>query len=152
MGPSLEQAGIDNNSSMSGRTPRRTKATTPPFERSANRRFPNLSRLPIRLVLIYLLLTFSGFILGPFNWPVDNWTILIGFLAAVTLALYAGFRLAIAAPALGTPFTPWRLFVLAGAIANIGILFPSAYFYTGKMPWDILIALQDQQAAYQELQ
>jgi hypothetical protein len=152
MRPSPEQASIDGASSVRGRKPRRSKATTQPFDRSANRRFRNLSKLPVRLILIYLLLTFSAFVLGPFDWPVDNWTTLIGFLAAVTLALYAGFRMAIAAPALGTHFADWRLFVLAGAIANIGILFPSAYFYTGKMPWDILIALQDQQVAYQELQ
>jgi hypothetical protein len=152
MTPSLEQAGIDNTAFERGQKPRSDETITLPSERPANNRFRSLNRLPIRLVLSYLGLTFSAFILGPFDWPVNNWAVLVGFLAAVTLALYAGFRVAIAGQALGKPLSNWRVVILAGAIANIGILFPSAYLYTGKMPWDILTALQDQQAAYQELQ
>jgi hypothetical protein len=104
------------------------------------------------LTLAYLGVTIIAFVAGPFDWPVDNWTTLLCFLAAVTLAMYGGFRLALTRPAVGAPFDGWRLVIVLGAIANVVILFPAAYAYTGKMPWDVFSALRDQQAAYEELQ
>jgi hypothetical protein len=112
----------------------------------------NIERLPIRLVLFYVAGTVFIFAFGPFDWPVENWPTLLGFLAATMLALWLGFRWAVARSVVETSFGRWRSIVVFGAAASMIVLFVSAPIYTGRMPWQVLSALRDQGAAYEALQ
>jgi hypothetical protein len=111
-----------------------------------------IERFPIRVVLFYVATTVFVFIYGPFDWPVENWSLLLGFLATTMLALWLGFRLAVARRATGTSFDSWRGIIVFGAAAGVVILFVAAPVYTGRKPWEVLSALSDQGAAYQALQ
>jgi hypothetical protein len=111
-------------------------------------KFTRIQRLPIWLVLFYVATTVFAFVFGPFDWPVENWTTLFGFLAATMLTLWLGFRLTVARTAAGTSFVGWPHVVGFGAAASIIILFVAAPIYTGKMPWEVLDALRDQGGAY----
>ena len=115
-------------------------------------RITNIQRLPIRLVLGYVAATVFVFVYGPFDWPIDNWGTLFGFLAVTMLALWLGFRWAVARTAAGTSFGGWRSVIVFGAAASVIILFVAAPVYTGRMPWEILEALSDQGAAFRNLQ
>ena len=115
-------------------------------------KFTRIQRLPIRLVIFYIAATVFAFIFGPFDWSIDNWTTLLGFLAATTLALWLGFRRAVERTAAGTSFVGWRHVITLGAVASLIILFVAAPVYTGRTPWEVLDALRDQGAAYRALQ
>jgi len=115
-------------------------------------RIAHIQRLPIRLVLGYVAATVFVFVYGPFDWPIDNWAVLFGFLAATMLALWLGFRWAVARTAAETSFGGWRHVVVLGAAASVIILFVAAPVYTGRMPWQVLDALRDPYDAYRNLQ
>jgi hypothetical protein len=115
-------------------------------------RSASIQRLPIRLVLGYFAATLFVFVYGPFDWPIDNWASLLGFLAATMLALWLGFRWTVARTAAETSFVGWRRVIILGAIASFIILFVAAPVYTGKMPWQVLDALRDPGAAYHDFQ
>lgn len=116
------------------------------------RRFAAVARLPIRLTLFYVAATLFIFAFGPFDWPVDDWPLLLGFMAAATVALWLGFRLALAQPATAAASAPWPQIIRFGAAMSVIVLFAAAPVYTGKMPWQVLSALQDQGAAYDAMQ
>src|SRR5262249_14179636 len=111
-----------------------------------------IRRLPIRLVLCYVAATLFTFAFGPFDWPVDNWPALLGFLTATMLALWLGFRWAVTRTAVGSSFDKWRLVIALGAAASLVILMVAAPVYTGRMPWQVLDALREQGAAYEAMQ
>jgi hypothetical protein len=114
--------------------------------------FPNIERLPIRVVLLYVAVTFFVFILGPFEWPVDNWVSLIAFLALSMACLWVGFRYEIArGPSECTAIDP-RWIIILGSVAAVALLFVAAPVYTGKTPWQVFDALRDQGGAYSALQ
>jgi hypothetical protein len=115
-------------------------------------RTANIERLPIRLVLGYVAATVFVFVFGPFDWPIDNWPTLLGFLAATMVACWLGFRWAVARTAAQTSFDGWQRVVILGAIASMAILFVAAPVYTGRMPWEVLEALRDPGAAYHAFQ
>ncbi len=119
-------------------------------------KFNGIARFPIRLTLFYVAATLFVFAFGPFDWPVDNWLILLGFMAAVMLALWLGFRFALARPAAAgschPSCDPWRQIILFGSAMSVIILFVAAPVYTGRMPWEVLSALGDQGAAYDAMQ
>ena len=115
-------------------------------------RVTNIQRLPIHLVLCYVAATVFVFVFGPFDWPIDNWATLFGFLAVTMLALWLGFRRAVARTAAGTSFGGWRHVIVFGATASVIILFVAAPIYTGRMPWQVLDALRDPYSAYRGLQ
>jgi hypothetical protein len=126
--------------------------TAPNGSKRMSTKTTNIERLPIRLVLFYVAVTVFVFIFGPFDWPVENWPTLLGFLAGTMFALWLGFRWAVARTVVGTPFGGWRRIMVFGAAASLIILFVTAPIYTGRMPWDVLSALRDQGAAYEALQ
>ena len=115
-------------------------------------RITTIQRLPIRLVLGYVAATLFVFVFGPYDWQIDNWGTLLGFLAVTMLALWFGFRWAVSRPAEGTSFGAWRPVIVFGAAASVIILFVAAPVYTGRMPWEVLEALSDQGAAYRNFQ
>jgi hypothetical protein len=108
--------------------------------------------LPIRVALVYFASTFLVFVFSPFDWPVDDWVLLIGFLSACMGLLWAGFRFAVTGrPVQCLRLQPRRIIVIA-ATAALAVLFIAAPIYTGKMPWQVFEALRDQGAAYSSLQ
>jgi hypothetical protein len=114
--------------------------------------FRRIARLPIRLTLLYVGATAFVFAFGPFDWPVDNWAILIAFMIAVMVALWFGFRIALALPAGSAAPIRWKWILLVGTITSVVVLFVVAPVYTGRMPWQMIGALQDQGAAYASFQ
>jgi len=115
-------------------------------------RLTAIERLPIRLVILYVAATVFVFMFGPFDWPVENWPTLLSFLSATMLAMWLGFRFAVARRATGTTFGGWGRIIAFAASASLLILFVAAPIYTGRMPWEVLSALSDQGAAYRAFQ
>src|SRR5215813_13589000 len=111
-------------------------------------KFPNIERLPIRVVLFYVAVTFFIFIFGPFEWPVDNWASLIAFLALSMACLWVGFRYAISSAPRECGAIDPRWIIILGSVAAVALLFIAAPVYTGKMPWQVLDALREQGSAY----
>src|SRR5262245_53704313 len=96
-------------------------------------KFKHIARLPIWLVLFYVAATFFAFVYGPYDWPVENWTTLFVFLAVTMLAVWLGFRWAVAKTATGTSFGRWRLVIVLGTVASVIVLFVATPVYTGRM-------------------
>ncbi len=115
-----------------------------------------MTRLPLLLVLGYVVATFALFLLWPINWPIYNaadWARLIGYVglcfAAVIVAALTGSAGAtrVTAP---LPFT--TVLLVTGALISALLLTPSCQAYTGRAPWEVLDALRDQGGAYRRLQ
>ena len=113
--------------------------------------FASLRYLPLQLGMLYLGLTLMLFFFGPFEWPMSNGGVLLGFLLVSLLALSLGYTLGGYTQAPGCPLIHWRKCYRLGAFASIVLSFPSTYAYTGKWPWEVLSVLGDQGAAYQEM-
>lgn len=112
----------------------------------------SIETLPLWLVVSYFAGTVSLFFYGPFTWPISNADILLIFLFFVALALIVGFILgAMCDDRKPAPFRWWRAIFVAGGFLACVMIFPSAYVYTGRMPWDLLQALADQRAAYEAM-
>jgi hypothetical protein len=112
----------------------------------------DLRLLPLTLILIYFLATLALFFLGPLDWPIPNPAALTLFLAFVLIGIGTFYLVGAGGEAMGTPFRYWRTVIIVGAFLSIAILFPSAYFYAGKMPWQVIDAFRDQNAVYDALQ
>ncbi|HEN8799339.1 TPA: hypothetical protein U8251_001914 [Pseudomonas putida] len=111
----------------------------------------SLRLIPLWLGVLYLCATIALFFSGPFDWPVNNGGVVLGFLLITLLALALGYTLSGCAITPGRPLLNWRNCYRVGALASIVLLFPSTYVYTGKWPWEVLSVLGDQGAAYQEM-
>lgn len=112
----------------------------------------SIETLPLWLVTAYLAGTVLLFFYGPFDWPISNEFILVLFLVFVVLALQIGFFLGLSGSDREiAPFGHWRIVFVIGGVSACTIIFPSAYIYTGRMPWEILQALADQRAAYENM-
>jgi hypothetical protein len=108
---------------------------------------------PLVTVMAYLTLTIGLFLWGPLTWPVTNLGTLLIFLASALIGISVCY---VAGVTFGTAkesgLTRWRTVLVVGAISSCALLVPSAYFYAGMMPWNILDALRDQNATYQAFQ
>lgn len=125
-----------------------------PLTRARGYPFQNL---PLLLVMSFLFTVFAVFLIWPINWPIYNgwiWTLLIAYVALCLGALAFGYTAGRATDRRGTPlrsFGPVLPVIVGGAGCAIVLLFPSSYIYTGRWPWDVLAALQDQGDAYRSL-
>lgn len=112
----------------------------------------DLRLLPLALILVYFLATLALFFLGPLDWPIPNLAPLTLFLALALIGIGTFYLVGAGGEAVGTPFRYWRAVIIVGALLSIAILFPSAYFYANKMPWQVIDAFRDQNAVYAALQ
>jgi len=112
----------------------------------------DLRLLPLTLVLIYFLATLTLFFFGPLDWPVPDPVPLSLFLALALVGIATFYLFGAGGEASGTPFLYWKVVIVVGALLGIAILFPSAYFYANKMPWQVIDAFRDQNAVYAALQ
>jgi hypothetical protein len=115
-----------------------------------------LTRAPLYVAMGYVALSFVLFLAWPVDWPIFggwDWAMLGLY---VLLCLFALFVAAMAGSAgtaqLAAPLPRIPLLLLAGAAAAAVLLVPSCLAYTGRGPWDVLDALQNQGEAYHRLQ
>lgn len=108
--------------------------------------------LPIILVLTHLTISAAFFLLGPFEWPISNSETLTTFITAACLSIGCGYVLGARKEPRATSFPYLRQIYVIGAVTSCVMLFPSAYVYTGKMPWNVFSAIADQGLAYNEFQ
>lgn len=115
-----------------------------------------LTRAPIYLVMGYVVLTFALFLAWPVNWPIYggwDWAMLSLYVSLSFLALLSAAVVGSAGPAqLAAPLPAVPLLLVAGAAASAILLVPSCLAYTGRGPWEVLDALQNQGEAYRLLQ
>jgi hypothetical protein len=115
-----------------------------------------LTRVPLFAVLAYVALTFVLFLTWPIGWPIYStwdWLVLSGYVLACFFVLLAGAIAGSAGPTqLAAPLPAIPLVLVAGAAAAAALLVPSSLAYTGRGPWDVLDALQNQGEAYRRLQ
>jgi hypothetical protein len=110
--------------------------------------------LPIKIILSYLLLTLTIFMIGPINWfdleasdffliaffLLTCWALLAGgFLYGANQRVYPDFR---------KPFFTPRKVILIGAISNLLFIVPLTLIYTNKYPWDPSIFTTSQGEIY----
>ena len=107
--------------------------------------------MPINAGLCYLAVTFLVFVFGPIDYPVKNYFSIATYFVLVCLFLNYGFRAAVRQPVRASTLKISRAVFVSGAILAILILIPSSYYYTGKMPWEFLSAIEDQRSAYSSL-
>ena len=103
---------------------------------------------PLIALLSYLAATVLLFFAGPLPWPISNPLAVLGFLTAALAGVCAGYLIGVHGTPKGSPLTNWRVVIVAGAALAVILLFPSAYYFAAKMPWDILDAMSDQNAVY----
>ena len=99
----------------------------------------------------YIGFTFLLFLFGPIDFPPEHRLLVTGYMLLILLTMGIFYRLAIRSPSRASSFKKMKLFYIIGAIASIGLLVPSCYYYAGSMPWEILTALRNQKAVYAEL-
>lgn len=120
-------------------------------------RYP-YQNLPLLLIMSYLMTIFTLFLVWPINWQLFSgwaWAVLIAYVllsfAIITLTYRTG-----AAPGVRSARTPfasapvWPVIGI-GAAASIILLFPQSYIYTGRWPWEVGAALENQGEAYRQL-
>lgn len=107
-----------------------------------------LELLPLILIFAYLLATIWLFFEGPIPWPITNGKEVFVYLLLVLVVIFISFTFGVQAKVRKAELKPWKLVFLVGALGNVLLLFPSAYIYTGRMPWQLLEAFQNQNAAY----
>ena len=114
------------------------------------------TRLPLVLVLSYVVVTFLLFLAWPINWPIyraEDWTRLIAYVGACLLVIAAtAWTGSAGATRVTAPLPLLSPLLMAGAISAVLLLGPTTYTYTGRPPWQVLEALRDQGAAYKGLQ
>jgi len=115
-----------------------------------------MTRLPLLIVLGYVVGTFALFLIWPINWPiyhVVDWARLIAYVAlsfvVVGVAAIAGSK---GSTRVTAPLPQLRILMLVGAGSAALLLIPSCFAYTGHGPWEVLDALRDQGGAYRRLQ
>jgi hypothetical protein len=108
--------------------------------------------LPLVLIMTYLLATIALFCFGPLRWPVSNPGALSLFIGLALAGICAFNLMGSEGVPMGTPLANWRPVIISGAVLGIAILFPSAHYYSDKMPWQVVDALRDQNAVYEALQ
>ena len=118
---------------------------------TANAAPAGVNKLPLLLTLPYLLGTYALFWFGPFSWPVKATWVTTLYVPACFTALTLGFLVGLRAKPRVADLPMTHAFFLGGAIAALLLLVPTAYIYTGKLPWEAGSALADQQAAYSAL-
>lgn len=107
--------------------------------------------LPLLVGLGFLLFTFLLFLFGPIDYPVKNYLGVVTYFIVVLAVLNFGFRAGARRPAQGSRLEISRVVFVVGAVAALVLLVPSCYYYTGKMPWEALGAVQNQHLAYSSL-
>lgn len=111
-------------------------------------RFRNL---PSIIGVFYIAATFTLFIFGPIDYPVGNYIAISAYIFLFLAILYIGFRFGSIQVARESSLRNIRAIFFLGAISSIIILIPSTYYYTGKMPWEFMSAIEDQRSAYSSL-
>jgi hypothetical protein len=113
-------------------------------------------RAPLIAALSYIGVTFLLFLLWPINWPIygtGRWVSLIAYvllcLGIITLGYMLGSR---PGNTQVTPFRSVNAVIVLGAFASIALLAPLSQTYTGRWPWEVFTALDDQGEAYRQLQ
>ena len=118
------------------------------FTSAVNGKFRHL---PLLVGLGFLSFTFLLFLFGPIDYPVKNYVGVVTYFIVVLAVLNLGFRAGARRPAQGSKLEISRFVFVVGAVAALVLLVPSSYYYTGKMPWEALGAVQNQQLAYSSL-
>jgi hypothetical protein len=115
-----------------------------------------LTRLPLAIVLAYVVATFLLFLTWPIDWPIytfANWVRLVGYVGLCLIVLTASaFRGSTGPTRVVAPLPYLGVWLPLGAFGAALLLIPSSVVYTGLHPWDIMEALKDQAAAYRRLQ
>lgn len=106
---------------------------------------------PINVGLCYLAATFLIFLIGPVDYPVTNYVLISTYFVLVCVFLAFGFRVAVRQPVRISTLKFSRAIFVSGSVLSILVLVPSSYYYTGKMPWEFLSAIEDQRSAYASL-
>lgn len=88
---------------------------------------------------------------GPFDWPLKAWWVPDLYVPACFAFLVAGFMIGSRGVGRVADLNQSPAFFAIGVLAALTLLIPTAYTYTGKMPWEAGAALGDQQAAYSAL-
>lgn len=107
--------------------------------------------LPLYFILPYLVATLAMFYLGPYIWPLHAPWMPALYVPLCFLALGSGFWVGASGTARGSAMPGGLRFYYIGAFAMLALLVPATLIYTGKLPWEIAGALQDQRAAYSAL-
>ena len=114
----------------------------------------NWSMTPIRVALTYLFFTLALFLFWPIDWPLSAWKRII--IVIYTIGCYGLFAAGYVVATYSTPVLSngpvSQRFIMWGAVSAVILLFPSAYFYAGRWPWQILDVIGDQREAYRGLQ
>jgi hypothetical protein len=107
--------------------------------------------LPSIIGIIYIAITFLLFVFGPIDYPVRSYVEVSAYVFAVIAVLHVFFGLGSRQLARESSLRISRVVFVSGALLSIVVLFPSTYYYTGKMPWEFMSAIEDQRAAYSSL-
>ena len=103
---------------------------------------------PLAVIQAYLLITVLLFSGSAWSYPVHRPVLFYGYLVAVQLALFLGYRWTVSRPALGYRGWPSITTLARAAIGiNLILLVPTALFRTGGA-LDLVAALTDPGAAY----
>jgi hypothetical protein len=113
---------------------------------------PKLRYVPLVGVMSFISTTIVLFFFGPFDWPIGNHGLLALFLASALAAIAGGYTIGVTAPARRGELRHWRKIFVFGAVSSCVMVFPSAYVYTGKMPWEAIDLIFDQGQAYHDFQ
>lgn len=119
--------------------------------RSGAGKLQTIQRVPVNVGLCYLSATFLLFLFGPIDYPVRSYFGVVVYFVLVLLFLSVGFRAALRQRARESTLKLSRTVFVIGSVLALLILFPSSYYYTGKMPWEFLSAIEDQGSAYSSL-
>ncbi len=106
---------------------------------------------PLLLVVSYISLSYGLFLFGPIRWDAPNISYVTIFMSVCLIMLVLGYSVGMRSISISTRQIPWRPFFWVGAIASGVLLFPSAWIYMNKNPWDALHLAQCQNVAYMEM-
>lgn len=112
---------------------------------------PWLRYTPLIVVSAYVIFTYFLFLVSPFVWPSTDHLQLLLVLFSALLSFASGFHFGASRPACAGQAMSVNALVVIGGMLALAVLIPSARTYTGKWPWELVAALEDQTKAYQSL-
>jgi hypothetical protein len=106
---------------------------------------------PALLGFLYLAATVIIFQFGPMRYPTEGRPMVLTFLVLCFACIWFGYHIGTGRAVSSTNLKNTNFYILVGGVLSILTLWPSADAYTGRSPFDVLAALNDQSNTYSGL-
>lgn len=107
---------------------------------------------PLLILVSYLIFGFMLFLIAPFDWMLNNTTIISAYFCAIIFLFIIGFQSRIRKNTHTANPINYKTLIITGTIVAVILVIPTTQLYSGKYPWQFIELLADQTDAYSTYQ